>query len=331
MKRTTRSSLAVALCSLAACRDNTHNQSPPTAAASAASVGSVAPEDAQSSASVAASSDAGVAVDPVNPVEAARSRFSATLAARWPTAAGFDDVIALVRPDNRGNNNRSFTWIRAGETSLVEPRSFPLTATSVSAIATMNIDGEAGDEALVFGEGLDQFSTSVAVFSLPPGRDQPMDDGARSAALDGAHTLDEARARLPLERARTEAERSSASDTALLGQLAFAAAAELRTIVGPRGLQVCRVSAPQGRRRTQQCATYAGRTLTDRVLENELRQGARTLFDQLTTMTFECGPSPEPHCTAGRSGGTELTFSINGAGAARRITKITLVDHEIGE
>jgi hypothetical protein len=321
-----------ALCSTVACRDQrTSNQvSAASTASSEGSAGSTTADDAQAPATPAtpaASVDAGVSVDPV---EAARARFGATHAVRWPTAAGFDDVIALVRPDTRGGN-RSYTWVRAGATALVEARSFPLSATTVSAIAAMDVGGESGEESIVFGEGLSAFATTVAVFSLPPGREQPMDDGARSAALDGARTLDDVRARLPLERPRTEAERSSASHTAMLGQLAFAAVAELRAIVAAAGLEVCRVSAPQGRRRSQRCRTYAGRTLTDRVLEAELRQQARAMFDQLTTLTFQCVAAEEQRCTAGRSGGTELTFSITGAGAARRVAKVTLVDHEIGE
>ncbi|MBL8679207.1 MAG: hypothetical protein JNK05_08585 [Myxococcales bacterium] len=327
MKQNALACIAFALPALVACRDSgTPNREHTSAATAASGAGSAAPEDAQAN-DVTIIQDAGVAIDPV---EAARSRFSAAHAARWPTAGGFDYVIALLRPEPRGTN-QSYTWVRAAETSLVEARSFPLNATSVSGISAMDLGGEPGEESLVFGEGLNQFSTTVAVFSLPPGRDQPMDDGARSAALDGAHTLDEARARLPFERARTDAERSAMSNTAMLGQLVFAAPAELRAMVAPRGLEACRVSAPQGQRRTQRCRTYAGRALTDRVLESELRQQARTLFDQLTTMTFQCATAPEQSCTAGRSGGTELTFFIAGAGAARRITKVTLVDHEIGE
>lgn len=266
-----------------------------------------------------------------DPLEVVRVRHAMRVAARWPGAGGFSDVIALARAGTDAARGGALTWVREGESALVDARSFPLSATRVTALAPLDVGGEPGDELLVFGEALEDLSTSVAVFSLPAGRDQPLDDGARSAALDGAHTLDEVRARLPLERTRTEAERAAQSATAFLGQLVFASAADLRAALAPSGLVVCRVRAPQGGRRTERCRTFAGRALTDAVIEREAREALRHMYSMMTTMSYSCAAEDGERCTASISGGTEVTAHTANRGAERRLAKITHVDHEIGE
>jgi hypothetical protein len=267
----------------------------------------------------------------VDPVEAARVRHGMTAAARWPGAGGLDAVIALARSGSAGAPVGALTWARDGESALVEARSYPLSSTSVTALSALDVGGDPGDELLVFGAALNEFSTSVAVFSLPAGREQPLHDGARSAALDGARSLEEVRARLPLERTRTEAERAAQTATAFLGQLVFAPVSDLRAALGASGLIVCRVRAPQGRRRTERCRTFAGRALTDAVIEREGREALRHMYSTMTTMSYSCAAEDGESCTALISGGTEVTAHTADRGAARRLAKITLVDHEIGE
>jgi hypothetical protein len=258
-----------------------------------------------------------------------RERFGATHAARWPGAAGFDDVTAMVRRDARGSG--SLTWVREGDSSLVDERSFPLGDAAVEGIASIDLGGDPGEELVVFGARFEPFASSVAVFSLPSQRAQPIDDGARGAALDGARSLDEVRARLPLERPRTEAEQRALTLTALLGQLCFAPVDALRSMIDARGLALCVVRAPQDRPRRERCRTLSGRALSDAAIERELRTSLRSMFDAMTTLNFSCSTSPEQQCTASRSGGTEITATIVGDGATRRIAKVTHVDHEIGE
>lgn len=291
-----------------------------------ASAASVLPDASAAS----ASSDASAAA-PVDPVEAARVRHGMTAAARWPGAAGLSDVIGLARSGTAAAPSGSLTWTREGEAALVEARAYPLSSTSVTAMSALDVGGDPGDELLVFGAALNELATSVAVFSLPAGRDQPLADGARSAALDGARTLDEARARLPLERTRTPAERAAQSATAFLGQLVFAPVADLRAALSARGLVVCRVRAPQGRRRSERCRTFAGRALTDAVIEREGREALRHMYSTMTTMSYSCAAEDGETCTAVISGGTELVAQTANRGAERRLAKITLVDHEIGE
>jgi hypothetical protein len=258
-----------------------------------------------------------------------RERFGATHTTRWPGAAGFDDVTAMVRRDARGS--ASLTWVREEDALLVDERSFPLGDTAIEGIASIDLGGDPGEELVVFGARFEPFASSVAVFSLPSQRAQPIDDGARGAALDGARSLDDVRARLPLERPRTEAEQRAVTLTALLGQLCFAPVDALRSMIDPRGLVLCVVRAPQDRPRRERCRTLSDRALSDAVIERELRMSLRSMFDAMTTLSFSCSTSPEQQCTASRSGGTEISVTIVGDGATRRISKVTHVDHEIGE
>jgi hypothetical protein len=278
-----------------------------------------------------ATSDAASTEESPDPVAAAQRRFSMAAAARWPGAGGFADVIALARAVNAQRTGGSLTWVHEGERTLVDARSYPINASSVRALAVLDVGGDPGDELVVFGDSVEEFGSSAGVFSLPAQREQPLHDGARSAALDGARSLDEARARLPLERARTPEERAAMSNTALLGQLSLAATAELMAAISPRGLQVCAVEAPQGQRRRERCQRYAGRALTERVVQSQLRDRLRAMFDSMTTMTFQCVTGAEQRCEAQRSGGYEIHVFIEGTAADRRISKITSIDHMIGE
>jgi hypothetical protein len=277
---------------------------------------------------VDAASSLAVAADPV---ESARTRFSMTVAARWPGAAGFGDVIAMAKPGAGANATASLTWVREGEGALVSARSYPLSAQALTGMGAVDVGAEPGDELVVFGDAVDTFGGHAGVFSLPAGREQPLHDGARSAALNDATSVDAVRAMLPLERARTAQERATQSDTAMLGQLVFASVAEVTAAIAARGLQVCAVRAPQGQRRPERCRTFAGRTLTERVVNAEVRERLRHMFESTTTLGYQCERGPEPRCGAQISGGTELYVTLTGAGAERRISKITAVDHEIGE
>lgn len=315
-----------ALVSIAACNGSARSAQNAEANATGAQTTSGAGAEQGTSASdasaVAVSEDASA---PSDPVAAAQSQFAMTAAARWPGAAGgAGSIIALARAG-------SLTWVREGESALVEARSYPISAQSVRALAAIDVGGDAGDEVVVFGESIDEFGSSAAVFSLPAPRDQPLHDGARSAALDGTHSADEARSRLPLDRARTPEERAAMSNTAMLGQLVFASNAELTAALSSRGVQVCEVQAPQGGRRRERCQRYAGRTLTERVLQSQVRERLRAVFDSMTTLGYQCASAPEPRCEAQRAGGNEIHVFIEGAGADRRIQKITAIDHMIGE
>ncbi|MFO0558923.1 MAG: hypothetical protein U0269_12970 [Polyangiales bacterium] len=303
-----------------------HSQTSPSTSGDTASL-----ERTDASATSDAASAAAITAEAPDPVAGAQSRFAMAAAARWPGAGGFSDVIALARAASGQRTGGSLTWVREGERTLVDARSYPINASSVRGLAALDVGGEPGDELVVFGDGVDDFGSSAGVFSLPAQRDQPLHDGARSAALDGARSLDEARSRLPLDRARTPEERAAMSNTALLGQLSLASTAELTAAVSSRGLQVCTVEAPQGQRRRERCQRYAGRALTERVVQSQLRDRLRAMFDSMTTMTFQCVTGAEQRCEAQRSGGTEIHVSIEGAAADRRISKITSIDHMIGE
>jgi hypothetical protein len=121
------------------------------------------------------------------------------------------------------------------------------------------------------------------------------------------------------------------SNTAMLGQLALASTAELTAAISSRGFQRCLVQAPQGQRRRERCQRYAGRTLTDRVVESEIRNRLRAMFDSMTTLAFQCVAGSAPRCEAQRSGATEIQVFIEGAAGDRRISKIVSIDHMIGE
>jgi hypothetical protein len=291
-----------------------------TAGAAAQADSGVGTADAAPSVTVAA-----------DPAERARAQFSMAVAARWPGAGGFSDVIALGSPGAAANPTGSLTWVREGEGALVRERAYPLSATALTGLGAVDVGAEPGDELVVFGDGVDTFGGHAAVFSLPAGRDQPLHDGARSAAISDATSVEDVRARLPLDRARTAQERAAQSDTAMLGQLVFASVAEITGALATRGLQVCAVRAPQGQRRTERCRTFAGRTLTERVVNAEVRERLRHMFESMTTMGYQCETAPERRCGAQISGGTELYVTLSGDGAERRISKITAVDHEIGE
>jgi len=330
----------VALVAAASIGCNTHNnggvgsetQASQRTSGDTASVARSTSEPADASAT--GTVDASSAAEAPDPVAAAQSRFAMAAAARWPGAAGFSDVIALARPGTATAGQRAvgaLTWVREGEHTLVDARSYPINATSVRALAALDVGADPGDELVVFGDGVDDFGSSAGVFSLPAQREQPLHDGVRSAALDGTRSLDEARARLPLDRARTPEERASMSNTAMLGQLALASTAELRASISSRGFQRCLVQAPQGQRRRERCQRYAGRTLTDRVVESEIRDRLRAMFDSMTTLAFQCVAGPAPRCEALRSGATEIQVFIEGVAGDRRISKIVSIDHMIGE
>lgn len=322
-----------ALVSVAAC--NGSARSAQNAEANATGAQTTAGAGAEQGASASDASAGAVIEDasaPSDPVAAAQRQFAMAAAARWPGAAGgAGSIIALARPRSGQSNAGSLTWVREGERTLVDARSYPISAQSVRALAAIDVGGDAGDEMVVFGESVDDFGSSAAVFSLPPPRDQALHDGARSAALDGTRSADEARSRLPLDRARTPEERAAMSNTAMLGQLVFASNVELTAALSARGVQVCEVQAPQGGRRRERCQRYAGRTLTERVLQSQVRERLRAVFDSMTTLGYQCASTPEQRCEAQRAGGNEIHVFIEGAGADRRIQKITAIDHMIGE
>jgi hypothetical protein len=55
------------------------------------------------------------------------------------------------------------------------------------------------------------------------------------------------------------------------------------------------------------------------------------MFNTQLVLSYACTATPEHRCGAQTSGGYETFVSIAGAGADRRIAKITTIDHEIGE
>lgn len=267
-------------------------------------------------------------------------RGTATLAVEWPGAGGFDDVLALdamvLSTPNDARRMHGLAWLRLGGevTGDGAPMAFPIENNEVDSLATLDLNGDGRHELLVFLRRGDLAPAgSVAAFDLPAGRGQPLLMGRESAVLDGAHSLDDVRARMPVTRGVTPADiTEQATLTSVLGRMAFATQAQLAAVSSAR-FEVCRVEYDHHRSRAMppRCRRVPLATLPAVRFTHDVARLLEGALDPMTVMGWECPSRPSGDCRSVRSGGYITDFTFEGTGAQRRLRRITETDQGLGE
>lgn len=246
--------------------------------------------------------------------------------APWRQALPGEDVVAVVVRRKGARDERSdVSRMRASETGAVPSlRTMPLGVQKLVHLDAIDLDGDGTTELLLFGEGM---HGSVTALHLAPGIEQPLLLGAASAALDGCATLDDVAERLPLEAPLDPAKLATTSAAAFIGRLALAKPADLRAVLGKKGLELCSSVRVDGEKWSTKCRTVPSSRLTEKDLDAEVAQRLHSAFAP-GAMGFDC---TEAKCTAEMPGMTWLTFELEGAGATRRLAKVKVRDANIGE
>jgi len=291
--------------------------------------------EAASNPAPAATSTAPVTQRTPAPIEDVEKRFpgqTVDTIASWTRALGSEDVLAVLVTENRpGAPVRSLSWFRASESGEVYPgRSHPVSQSGPVRLESIDLDGDGSNELLLFGDEPAVFG-SIDVFRLIADRDQPLAIGPAAAAIDGATTLAEVRARLPLTAPLDETTLAAASTAAIVGRLALASVSDLRAMTSMKGVELCVSVGVNFEGYQTSCRTVAGRKLTDSVLKDEVQDALLRSLDPTMIMGFECSKEKRASCTAGLSGATSVTIELEGEGATRRVVKITRSDAGIGE
>lgn len=263
-------------------------------------------------------------------LDRARARVGASVAVAWPGAGGFNDVTAwagVSRTPSSRPTDRVIAWYRErDENSGGSAREYPVGPFAPTALATLDVNGDGRVELLAFGERApvqDGAGGSVMVFDLAAERDQAEHLASASAALDGAHSVDEVRARLPLSNGLALADLASATALSVLGRLSFSSPAQLRAVMVPAGTELCTVATSNGRTTQRQCRRLTART-PDATLLRDLRGPIENAF-ALGVLTLSCEANARGEtCTAQHAaGGQRVDFSFTGTGAARRLARVT--------
>ncbi len=246
----------------------------------------------------------------------------------WPGAGGFDDVVGVVARPIGGNNPRLrvFTWYRKSETGAAPAdRAFPLGELEPIAVTAIDVTGDGRKELVVFANRGGEVSSTLEIFELPPGRDQPLILMRETAALDGAKTEQDVTRLLPLGRGLPKPEIAIASLTALVGRASFASLPQFRALLGPQGLQLCDVVAENYQNPRRTCRRVR---ITNAVFEREIQPLFENALTPIASMGYACDAAS---CRVDQSGGYGKVFEFRGKGASRRLVRITRVDQGLGE
>jgi hypothetical protein len=266
-------------------------------------------------------------------LDRARARVGASVAAAWPGAGGFDDVIAYAGVSRRAGareQDRVVSWYREGDAAPPpNAREYPVGPFAPTALATLDVNGDGRADLLAFGDGApvhDGAAGSALAFDLPPERDQAIRLAAASAALDGARDVDQARARLPLARGLAPEDVGTSTALSLLGRLTFASAAQVRALLAPGGVEVCDLSQPRGRAASRRCRRLTARATDDALLRDVRREVEDAFADSVLQFTCESTARGDV-CRAQHAAGGQLQeFVFRGAGPARRLARVQSTD-----